>query len=62
MEEKVNAIICPQCANQVSSGNIRCPRCNQLLLTSCEGNCSRCQKRQGCKDVTPDRRSIGKPV
>ena len=49
MDAKMKTIVCPQCANHVPQpGNIRCPRCNALLLTACEGNCRRCRKNKGC--------------
>lgn len=43
-----NVTICPQCGNQVLPEDIRCSRCNMLLLLPCGGNCSRC-KRKECK-------------
>ena len=35
--------ICTQCKNIiVDAAAIRCPRCNYLLLRSCDGNCRHC--------------------
>lgn len=42
--------VCPQCGHDVSqTEELRCPRCNQLLLVPCDGNCSRCKRDDKCR-------------
>jgi hypothetical protein len=36
---------CPVCGLAVPLGEIRCPRCRALLITSCSGACSSCGSR-----------------
>jgi hypothetical protein len=38
--------MCPACG--LVSDEIRCPRCNTLLLKGCTGSCSGCGKRGAC--------------
>ncbi|MCX7781228.1 MAG: hypothetical protein N2491_10015 [Negativicutes bacterium] len=45
----MDTIKCPQCGNLAAAGNIRCPRCNALLLAPCSGSCSQCAKKNLCK-------------
>jgi hypothetical protein len=45
-------IVCPQCGHksEISSQNIRCLRCNYILVNQlsinkqCQGNCHKCRK------------------
>lgn len=43
-KQVVNEWHCPACRLAVPAGTVRCPRCNQLLLSqfSCQGNCRTC--------------------
>lgn len=36
---------CPVCGLAVPLGEIRCPRCHALLITSCSGACGSCGSR-----------------
>jgi hypothetical protein len=36
---------CPVCGLAVAIGEIRCPRCHALLITSCSGACASCGSR-----------------
>lgn len=36
---------CPVCGLAVPQGEIRCPRCHALLITSCSGACGSCGSR-----------------
>jgi hypothetical protein len=36
---------CPVCGLAVATGEIRCPRCHALLITSCSGACISCGSR-----------------
>jgi hypothetical protein len=36
---------CPVCGLAVPAGEVRCPRCRALLVTSCAGGCASCGSR-----------------
>lgn len=38
-------IVCPQCGYEnVNVNELRCMRCNALLILKCNGNCRKCSK------------------
>ncbi len=43
--ETLSAAVCPTCGLQLAGDEIRCRRCNALVLTGCGGSCASCGSR-----------------
>lgn len=44
---RCKSILCPQCGYENSNVNeLRCMRCNTLLILKCNGSCSNCGKNK----------------
>lgn len=39
---------CPTCGHKGIAGQIRCLRCNTLLLQPCSGSCRKCKEKNTC--------------